>query len=53
MSWELNNKEYKYESIQHGYVVEFDENENEEDLSLEQLLEDEENQLLEIEMEDF
>lgn len=53
MSWERNANEYKYESIQHGYVVEFDENENDGDLSLEQLLEDEENQLLEIEMEDF
>lgn len=53
MSWEINNNDYKYESIQHGYTVEFDEYENDEDLSLEQLLEDEENQLLEIEMEDF
>ena len=41
MSWERNTNEYKYESIQHGYEVEFDENETERDLSLDELLEKE------------
>ena len=53
MSWEINNRDYKYESIQDNYVVEFEEYDINKDLSLEQLLEDEENELLEIEMEDF
>jgi len=49
MSWEINNKDYKYESIQHGYeIVEFDENEtSDSDLSLDELLEKE----LELELE--
>ena len=41
MSWERNANEYKYESIQHGYEVAFDEYENESDLSLDELLEKE------------
>jgi hypothetical protein len=41
MSWERNSNEYKYESIQHGYEVEFDEYETERDLSLDELLEKE------------
>ena len=41
MSWERNTNEYKYESIQHGYEVEFDEYETERDLSLDELLEQE------------
>jgi hypothetical protein len=53
MSWELNNKEYKYESIQHGYEVAFDEYENDGDLSLDELLEKELEQELELEGEDF
>ena len=53
MSWERNPSEYKYESIQDNYIVEFEEYDINKDLSLEQLLEDEENELLEIEMEDF
>jgi hypothetical protein len=50
MSWEIDNSNYKYESIQHGYTVEFDEYETtERDLSLEQLLE---NELEELELEE-
>ena len=43
MSWELNNKEYKYESIQHGYseIDLYDEEENEiEEISLDEIMED-------------
>ena len=42
MSWEINNKDYKYESIQHGYsVIDDYEEENESDeLSLNELLND-------------
>ena len=43
MSWELNNKEYKYESIQHGYseIDFYDEEENEiEEISLDEIMED-------------
>ena len=44
MSWELNNKDYKYESIQHGYSV-IDNYEDEEELeiveiSLDEIMED-------------
>ena len=41
MSWERNSNEYKYETIQSNYSVEFDEYEDERDLSLDQLLEQE------------
>jgi len=43
MSWEIDNRNYKYESIQHGYeVVDFNENEIESDeISLDELVEDE------------
>ena len=41
MSWERNTQDYKYESIQHGYEVQFDEYETERDLSLDELLENE------------
>jgi hypothetical protein len=42
MSWEVNNNDYKYESIQHGYsVIDDYEEENESDeLSLNELLND-------------
>ena len=42
MSWEINNKDYKYEGIQHGYsVIDDYEEENESDeLSLNELLND-------------
>jgi hypothetical protein len=44
MSWELNNRDYKYESIQHGYSeIDFydEEEENEiEEISLEEIMED-------------
>ena len=43
MSWEVNNKEYKYESIQHGYseIDFYDEEENEiEEISLDEIMED-------------
>lgn len=41
MSWERNNNEYKYESIQHGYEVEdfYDENESDE-ISLDVMIDD-------------
>jgi hypothetical protein len=41
MSWERNSNEYKYETIQSGSYVEFDEYETERDLSLDELLEHE------------
>ena len=41
MSWERDVNSYKYETIQHGYEVEFDEYETERDLSLDELLEQE------------
>jgi hypothetical protein len=43
MSWELNNHDYKYESIQHGYseIDFYDEEENEiEEISLDEIMED-------------
>ena len=43
MSWELNNRDYKYESIQHGYseIDFYDEEENEiEEISLDEIMED-------------
>jgi len=48
MSWERDVNSYKYETIQHGYAVEFDEYETERDLSLDELLENE----LELELQD-
>ena len=36
MSWEINNNDYKYESIQHGYSV-IDTYEDEEDLEIEEV----------------
>jgi len=53
MSWEIDNRDYKYESIQHGYeIVEFDENETDSDeISLEVLIENEEMEINEMEME--
>jgi len=42
MSWERDYNSYKYESIQHGYEIEFDENEIDSDeISLDALLEKE------------
>jgi len=40
MSWELNNRDYKYESIQHGYS-EIDFYDEEEDLEIEEISLDE------------
>ena len=52
MSWERDYNSYKYESIQHGYTVEFDENETESEIiSLDALIEKEELQLEEMELE--
>jgi hypothetical protein len=48
MSWERDTTSYKYETIQHGYAVEFDEYESDRDLSLDELLENE----LELELQD-
>jgi len=55
MSWEVDNSNYKYESIQHGYeVVDFDEYESDSDeISLDVLIENEEMELLELEGEVF
>lgn len=53
MSWEVDAREYKYESIQENYSVDFEEYDIDKDLSLEQLLEDEENELLELEGEEY
>jgi len=51
MSWEINNSTYKYESIQDSLApVKFNEYESSEgDLSLDELLENEESELLELE----
>ena len=42
MSWEINNRDYKYESIQHGYTNydTYEEDELTKDLSLDELMED-------------
>lgn len=40
MSWEVDNREYKYESIQDYTNDYYDEEDNNKDLSLEELLED-------------
>jgi len=54
MSWERNSNEYKYESIQHGYTVEFDEYETGSDIiSLDAILEKELETELELEGEVF
>lgn len=46
MSWERDYNSYKYESIQHGYEVEFDDTEEEAvEVSLEAMLEDEAEEL--------
>lgn len=46
MSWERDYNSYKYESIQHGYDVEFDDTEEEPiEISLEVMLENEEEEL--------
>ena len=41
MSWERDTTSYKYETIQHGYEIQFDEYETDRDLSLDELLENE------------
>ena len=53
MSWERNVNEYKYESIQDPYYVEYIEDETEKDLSLDELLEKESELLEEMEMEEM
>ena len=53
MSWERDTTSYKYETIQHGYEIEFDEYETERDLSLDELLEKELEEELELEGEVF
>jgi hypothetical protein len=54
MSWERDTRDYKYESIQHGYEVEFDENEQDAIvISLDALLENELEAELELEGEVF
>ena len=42
MSWEINNRDYKYESIQNGYTNydNYEEDELTKDLSLDELMED-------------
>ena len=51
MSWDRDYNSYKYETIQHGYAVEFDEYETEsEEISLDALLE-KEAELEEMELE--
>ena len=42
MSWERDTRDYKYESIQHGYEVvdEYEEDEDDKELSLDELMED-------------
>lgn len=45
-SWEMNSNEYKYESIQHGYEVEYlDDEVDETEVSLDAILESEEDEL--------
>jgi hypothetical protein len=53
MSWERDTTSYKYETIQHGYAVEFDEYETERDLSLDELLENELQLEEELELEEM
>ena len=46
MSWERDYNSYKYESIQHGYEVEFEDTDEEaEEVSLDVILEKEEEEL--------
>ena len=41
MSWELNNKDYKYESIQHGYSeIDFYDEEESDELSLDVMIDE-------------
>lgn len=42
MSWERDTRDYKYESIQHGYEVvdEYEEDDDDKELSLDELMED-------------
>ena len=53
MSWERNTNEYKYETIQDPYYVDYLDDETEKDLSLEQLLEQEEMEIEEMELEEM
>ena len=53
MSWERNANEYKYESIQDNFIVEFEEYDINKDLSLDQLLEQELEHEIELEGEVF
>ena len=53
MSWELDAREYKYESIQDNFVVEFEEYDINKDLSLDELLEKELEEELELEGEEY
>ena len=41
MSWERNGQDYKYESIQDNFYVDFDEYDVDKDLSLDELMEKE------------
>jgi hypothetical protein len=51
MSWERDTRDAKYESIQHGYEVQFDEDESDVvELSLDALLE---NEIEELEIEEI
>ena len=47
MSWEVNNKDYKYESIQYGYEIEYydDEELDVVEIPLEEMLELEDEEL--------
>ena len=51
-SWERNTNEYKYETIQHGYEVEYYDEEELDivEVSLEEMLELEDEELEEMEM---
>lgn len=42
MSWERDTRDYKYESIQHGYEIvdEYEEDNDDKELSLDELMED-------------
>ena len=53
MSWEIDNREYKYETIQDNFVVDFEEYDINRDLSLDELLEQELEEELELEGEEY
>lgn len=54
MSWEINSSIYKYESIQDNYSVDnFEEYDIDRDLSLDEIIEQEESELLELDGEVF